>query len=63
VFEGFSYSLGRGILRSWTFALRSSKKFAVVANLVPAASLRHYLTTTLPFMPICSWPSIGQYMS
>jgi hypothetical protein len=29
VFEDSSYSLGRGILRSWTSALRSSTKFAL----------------------------------
>ena len=46
-----------------TVSKRSSKKFAFVAALVLAASLRRYLTTTLPFMPICSWPSTGQYIS
>jgi hypothetical protein len=25
--------------------------------------LPHYLTTTSPFMPSCSWPSTGQYIS
>ena len=41
----------------------NSKKFAFVSNLLKAASLQRYLTTTSPFMPSCSWPSTGQYIS
>jgi hypothetical protein len=32
------------------------------AEPVPAL-LQCYLTTTSPFMPSCSWPSTGQYIS
>jgi hypothetical protein len=40
-----------------------SKKFAFVTNRLKSASLQRYLTTTSPFMPSCSWPSTGQYIS
>src|SRR5215217_4706821 len=45
------------------FRKGNSKKFAFVSNLLKAASLQRYLTTTSPFMPSCSWPSTGQYIS
>ena len=40
--------------------LRSSRS---LPNLAAAALLWFYLTTTSPFMPSCSWPSTGQYIS
>jgi hypothetical protein len=36
---------------------------SLVPETLPPALLRRYLTTTLPFMPCCSWPSTGQYIS
>jgi hypothetical protein len=41
----------------------NSAKFAFVPNLAIAALPQRYLTTTSPFMPSCSWPSTGQYIS
>jgi hypothetical protein len=35
----------------------------LVPYLAAPALLQCYLTTTSPFMPSCSWPSTGQYIS